>query len=86
MENAHVPLLITTWRPILLCGLLLASKVWQDIGYVYLTIYCSCSYIIMIWDAYACDYLGLGILILRQYFLSIRYKISINESVHSAVR
>ncbi|CAN0488955.1 unnamed protein product, partial [Phaeothamnion confervicola] len=27
MEVASVPLLRTTWRPILLCGLLLASKV-----------------------------------------------------------
>lgn len=27
MESAHVPLLASTWKPILLCGLLLASKV-----------------------------------------------------------
>lgn len=32
MENAHVPLVSTTWRPCLLCGLLLASKVWQDLS------------------------------------------------------
>lgn len=32
MENANVPLLASTWRPCLLCGLLLASKVWQDIS------------------------------------------------------
>lgn len=31
MENANVPLIATTWRPCLLCGLLLASKVWQDL-------------------------------------------------------
>lgn len=31
MENANVPLVATTWRPCLLCGLLLASKVWQDL-------------------------------------------------------
>lgn len=35
MESANVPLVGTTWRPCLLCGLLLASKVWQDLGYVY---------------------------------------------------
>lgn len=27
METAHVPLLASTWKPVLLCGLLLASKV-----------------------------------------------------------
>jgi hypothetical protein len=32
METAKVPLLGTTWRPILLAGLLLASKVWQDLS------------------------------------------------------
>eukprot|EP01006_Ploeotia_vitrea_P051393 TRINITY_DN67553_c7_g1_i1.p1 TRINITY_DN67553_c7_g1~~TRINITY_DN67553_c7_g1_i1.p1 ORF type:complete len:304 (-),score=-22.85 TRINITY_DN67553_c7_g1_i1:50-961(-) len=32
MEDAHVPLVTNTWRPVLLCGLLLASKVWQDVG------------------------------------------------------
>ena len=31
MENAKVPLVAVTWRPCLLCGLLLASKVWQDL-------------------------------------------------------
>ena len=30
MEKARVPVLATTWRPIFMCGLLLASKVWQD--------------------------------------------------------
>ena len=30
MEKGKVPLTAQTWRPILLCGLLLASKVWQD--------------------------------------------------------
>jgi hypothetical protein len=31
METAHVPIMGETWRPCLLCGLLLASKVWQDL-------------------------------------------------------
>lgn len=34
METAYVPLVSKTWRPVLLCGLLLASKVWQDLRYV----------------------------------------------------
>ena len=33
MEHANVPLVASTWRPVLLCGLLLASKVWQDLRY-----------------------------------------------------
>ena len=32
MESAFVPIVGKTWRPCLLCGLLLASKVWQDLG------------------------------------------------------
>mmetsp|Transcript_7818 Transcript_7818/g.11372 ORF Transcript_7818/g.11372 Transcript_7818/m.11372 type:complete len:705 (-) Transcript_7818:177-2291(-) len=32
MENAKVPLISSTWRPIFMCGLLLASKVWQDLS------------------------------------------------------
>lgn len=30
MEKSKVPLMANTWRPIFMCGLLLASKVWQD--------------------------------------------------------
>ena len=32
MQMAHVPVVGKTWRPCLLCGLLLASKVWQDLS------------------------------------------------------
>ena len=32
MELGKVPLLACTWRPIFMCGLLLASKVWQDLS------------------------------------------------------
>jgi hypothetical protein len=32
MEIAKVPLLACTWRPVFMCGLLLASKVWQDLS------------------------------------------------------
>lgn len=32
MESSKVPLLASTWRPIFMCGLLLASKVWQDLS------------------------------------------------------
>lgn len=32
MEVAKVPVMANTWRPIFMCGLLLASKVWQDLS------------------------------------------------------
>mmetsp|Transcript_25259 Transcript_25259/g.52118 ORF Transcript_25259/g.52118 Transcript_25259/m.52118 type:complete len:880 (+) Transcript_25259:86-2725(+) len=32
MEVAKVPLVSNTWKPIFMCGLLLASKVWQDLS------------------------------------------------------
>merc|ERR1711957_632329 len=32
MEVAKVPLVAQTWRPVFMCGLLLASKVWQDLS------------------------------------------------------
>ncbi|CAE7739682.1 CCNY [Symbiodinium microadriaticum] len=32
MEQANVPLTSKTWRPVVMCGLLLASKVWQDLS------------------------------------------------------
>ena len=32
MEVSKVPLVSDTWRPIFMCGLLLASKVWQDLS------------------------------------------------------
>jgi hypothetical protein len=31
MEQANVPFCPKTWRPCVMCGLLLASKVWQDL-------------------------------------------------------
>ena len=31
-ENAGIEILASNWRPIMLCGLLLASKVWQDLS------------------------------------------------------
>jgi len=34
MELANVPLMSKTWRPVVMCGLLLASKVWQDLRYI----------------------------------------------------
>ena len=30
MEKGNVPLTAQTWRPVLMCALLLAHKVWQD--------------------------------------------------------
>lgn len=33
MEQANVPLVAQTWAPILLCGLLIASKVWADMRF-----------------------------------------------------
>ena len=32
MEKANVPIVKHTWRPVVLCGLLVASKVWQDMS------------------------------------------------------
>jgi len=32
MECSKVPLMAKTWRPIFMCGLLMASKVWQDLS------------------------------------------------------
>ena len=32
MEKANVPIVACNWRPILICGLLMASKVWQDMS------------------------------------------------------
>jgi len=32
MEAGQVPLMACTWRPVFMCGLLLASKVWQDLS------------------------------------------------------
>ncbi len=34
MEMANVPLVAKTWKPCLICGLLLASKVWQDLRFI----------------------------------------------------
>lgn len=31
MEHANVPLVAQTWAPVVLCGMLLASKVWADL-------------------------------------------------------
>lgn len=50
MEKSNVPLVTQTWRPCLLCGLLLASKVWQDLRYTktyflaYINTFCTYRY------------------------------------------